>query len=134
MPRHRHRFQTELSVVLEGRGRLRVEGTLLELAPLSAGLVDPDSLRQVFNDTDAAATWLIVGAPPEQITISDELYAAEHRRLYPGATTRAAEADVWGRPMCGWLGVIAEDLDVPGALEHWVQIGVAYARTLAAKS
>ena len=61
MPRHRHRIHTELYVVLEGRGRLRVEGTLLELARLSAVLVDPDSLRQVFNDTDAAATWLIVG-------------------------------------------------------------------------
>jgi quercetin dioxygenase-like cupin family protein len=87
MPRHRHRFQTELYVVLEGRGRLRVEGTLLELASTSAVLVDPDSLRRVFNDTDAAATLLIVGAPPEQITISDELHATEHRHLYPGGIT-----------------------------------------------
>jgi hypothetical protein len=50
------------------------------------------------------------------------------------ATTRAEAAVMRGRPMRGWLRVIAEDLEVPGALEHWVQIGVAYARTLPAKS
>ncbi|MBA2516183.1 MAG: cupin domain-containing protein [Solirubrobacterales bacterium] len=63
--RHRHRGQTELYVVLEGAGRLRVDGELLELEPLSAVLVSADSVRQVFNDSDADQLWLIVGAPPE---------------------------------------------------------------------
>ena len=28
-------------------------------------LVEPGSMRQVFNDTDADALWLVVGAPQE---------------------------------------------------------------------
>jgi quercetin dioxygenase-like cupin family protein len=63
--RHRHRGEYELYVVLEGTGRIRVDEDLLTLAPLSALLVEPESLRQVFNDTDADALWLVAGAPPE---------------------------------------------------------------------
>ncbi|HEX7289782.1 MAG TPA: cupin domain-containing protein, partial [Conexibacter sp.] len=53
--RHRHPVQAELYVVLEGTGRMRVADELLTLAPLSAVLVEPRTLRQVFNDTDADA-------------------------------------------------------------------------------
>ena len=63
--RHRHVRQTELYVVLEGTGRIRVDGDLLTLEPLSALLVEPRSVRQVFNDTGADALWLVVGAPAE---------------------------------------------------------------------
>ena len=63
--RHRHRTQTELYVLLEGSGRLRVDGDLLTLEPLSAVLVEPASVRQLFNDTSADQLWLVVGAPPE---------------------------------------------------------------------
>ena len=63
--RHRHRTQAELYVVLEGTGRIRVDGELLTLSPHSAVLVEPDSIRQPFNDTDADQLWLIVGAPAE---------------------------------------------------------------------
>jgi quercetin dioxygenase-like cupin family protein len=63
--RHRHRRTEELYVLLEGTGRIRVEGELLTLDPLSAVLVEPETLRQPFNDTDADQLWLIVGAPPE---------------------------------------------------------------------
>jgi uncharacterized cupin superfamily protein len=63
--RHRHRTQVELYVLLEGTGRIRTDDELLTLAPLSAVLVDPASVRQLFNDTDADQLWLIVGAPPE---------------------------------------------------------------------
>jgi len=63
--RHRHRTQAELYVLLEGAGRIRVDGELLTLASHSAVLVEPGSIRQVFNDTDADQLWLIVGAPPE---------------------------------------------------------------------
>jgi quercetin dioxygenase-like cupin family protein len=63
--RHRHRAETELYVVLEGTGRIRVGGDLLTLEPLSSLLVEPGTLRQVFNDTEADALWLVVGAPPE---------------------------------------------------------------------
>ena len=64
--RHRHVAQSELYVVLEGTGRMRIaDQDPLNLEPLSAVLVEPRTLRQVFNDTDADALWLVVGAPRE---------------------------------------------------------------------
>jgi uncharacterized cupin superfamily protein len=63
--RHRHRDQHELYVVLEGTGRMRVEDELLTLAPHSAVLVTPDSVRQLFNDGDADVLWLVAGSPVE---------------------------------------------------------------------
>jgi quercetin dioxygenase-like cupin family protein len=63
--RHRHRATTELYVVLEGTGRLRVANELLTLKPLSAALVEPDVIRQPFNDTEEDQLWLVVGAPKE---------------------------------------------------------------------
>ena len=63
--RHRHRTTTELYVVLEGRGRMRVDEDLHTLEPLSAVLVEARTVRQIFNDTDADQLWLVVGAPPE---------------------------------------------------------------------
>jgi uncharacterized cupin superfamily protein len=80
--RHRHLAQSELYILLEGTGRIRIDGELFTLAPLSAALVEADGLRQLFNDTDAVQLWLVVGAPPEQantLEMSEELLA----RLYP---------------------------------------------------
>jgi quercetin dioxygenase-like cupin family protein len=69
--RHRHRAQHELYVVLSGTGRMRVDGELLTLAPLSAVLVGPETVRQVFNDTDGEALWLVVGTPAEAANTLD---------------------------------------------------------------
>ncbi len=80
--RHRHRSQHELYVVLSGTGRMRADGELLTLEPLSAVLVDPATVRQVFNDTDAEALWLVVGAPAEAantLEMTPELLA----EIYP---------------------------------------------------
>ena len=80
--RHRHLDQTELYVVIEGTGRMRVDEESLTLDPLSAVLVDPESVRQLFNDTDREALWLVLGAPPEvgnTLEMSEELLA----KLYP---------------------------------------------------
>jgi uncharacterized cupin superfamily protein len=63
--RHRHVVQHELYVVLEGTGRIRVGDDLLTLEPLSSLIVEPETVRQIFNDTGADALWLIVGAPLE---------------------------------------------------------------------
>jgi quercetin dioxygenase-like cupin family protein len=63
--RHRHRDTVELYVLLEGSGRIRVGADLLTLEPLSAVLVEPETVRQPFNDTDGDQLWLVVGAPPE---------------------------------------------------------------------
>jgi uncharacterized cupin superfamily protein len=80
--RHRHLAQHELYLLLEGRGRMRIDGELLTLAPLSAVLVEPDSLRQVFNDTEEGALWLVVGAPPEAANTLD-MTAEQLARIYP---------------------------------------------------
>jgi uncharacterized cupin superfamily protein len=80
--RHRHRTQTEVYVLLEGRGRLRVDDDLLTLTPTSAVAVDPESVRQVFNDTDADQLWLIIGAPAEPAPTTDDI-----PYMYPDGTT-----------------------------------------------
>jgi quercetin dioxygenase-like cupin family protein len=80
--RHRHRSQHELYVVLAGTGRMRVEEELLTLAPLSAVLVEPQTVRQVFNDTETEALWLVVGTPSEAantLEMTPELLA----EIYP---------------------------------------------------
>lgn len=80
--RHRHARTTEMYVLLEGTGRVRVDGELLTLSPLSALLVEPESVRQVFNDSDAEQLWLIVGAPHEAANTL-EMTAETLAFLYP---------------------------------------------------
>jgi uncharacterized cupin superfamily protein len=80
--KHRHQRQEELYVLLEGQGRIRVDEEALELAPFDALLVQPDSVRQVFNDTNAEALWLVVGAPPEPANTL-EMSEAQLRQHYP---------------------------------------------------
>jgi uncharacterized cupin superfamily protein len=80
--RHRHVAQTELYVVLEGTGRIRIGDELHTLAPLSSAVVEPELARQVFNDTDADVLWLVAGAPPElanTLEMTPELLAT----IYP---------------------------------------------------
>jgi quercetin dioxygenase-like cupin family protein len=84
--RHRHFEQAELYVVLEGTGRMRVGDDALTLAPLSAVAVEPATVRQVLNDTDQDALWLVAGAPPEAantLEMTRERLAA----LYPDGPT-----------------------------------------------
>jgi len=80
--RHRHSEQTELYVVLEGTGRIRIGDELHSVAPLSTLLVEPDEVRQVFNDTAEDVLWLVVGTPRElanTLAMTPEQLAA----LYP---------------------------------------------------
>jgi quercetin dioxygenase-like cupin family protein len=80
--RHRHFGEHELYVVLEGTGRVRVDDQPLTLEPLSALLVEPETVRQVFNDTDQDALWLVVGAPPDTMNTL-EMTPEVLERLYP---------------------------------------------------
>jgi uncharacterized cupin superfamily protein len=80
--RHRHLRQTEVYVVLEGTGRIRVADQLLTLEPLSAVLVEPGTVRQVFNDTNADALWLVVGTPREQANTL-EMAPEQLAQMYP---------------------------------------------------
>lgn len=80
--RHRHLTQHELYVVIEGTGRLRVDDELLTLPRLSTVLVEPDTIRQVFNDTAAEALWLVVGTPSEAAN-SLEMTPEQLAHIYP---------------------------------------------------
>jgi quercetin dioxygenase-like cupin family protein len=81
--RHRHLEQEELYVLLEGTGRVRIDGEEpLTLAPLDTLLVEPGSVRQLFNDTGEEQLWLVVGAPPEAANTL-EMSERQLRELYP---------------------------------------------------
>ena len=80
--KHRHIETTELYLLLEGTGRLRIGDEVLTLGPMDAVAVEPDTVRQPFNDTDSDQLWLVVGAPNEAantLEMSEETIAT----LYP---------------------------------------------------
>ena len=81
--KHRHFEMHELYVLLEGPGRMRVDEELLSLEPHSAVLVEPEHTRQLFNDGDADALWLVVGAPREAVTSTLEMSAEQLEFMYP---------------------------------------------------
>jgi quercetin dioxygenase-like cupin family protein len=81
--RHRHRSQEELYLLLEGTGRVRIdEDEPLTLEPLDSLLVEPGSVRQLFNDTEADQLWLVAGAPLEGANTL-EMSEERLRELYP---------------------------------------------------
>jgi quercetin dioxygenase-like cupin family protein len=82
--RHRHHEQEELYVLLEGIGRVRIDDEEpLTLEPMDTLLVEPGSVRQLFNDTDADQLWLVVGAPPESVTSTLEMDEELLSFMYP---------------------------------------------------
>ena len=80
---HRHFTQEELYVLLEGEGRVRLEDEVLTLQPLDTLLVEPDTARQLFNDTEGEQLWLVVGAPREGISSTLEMSEEQLRQMYP---------------------------------------------------
>jgi quercetin dioxygenase-like cupin family protein len=81
--KHRHFEMHELYVLLEGEGRVRVDEEVLTLRPLSALLVEPEHVRQLFNDTDTDALWLVVGAPREGVASTLEMTEEQLAAMYP---------------------------------------------------
>jgi uncharacterized cupin superfamily protein len=81
--KHRHGQQEELYVLLEGKGRVRIGDEVLAMEPFDALLVDPHTIRQPFNDTDADQLWLVVGAPPEPVSSTLEMSEEQLRAMYP---------------------------------------------------
>jgi mannose-6-phosphate isomerase-like protein (cupin superfamily) len=81
---HRHVDQDEMYFVLEGTGRIRVGGETLTIPRYGAVLVEPSSLRQVFNDTADEVLWLICGAPRhEPVADKRDLYPEDPLQLPP---------------------------------------------------
>jgi 2-hydroxychromene-2-carboxylate isomerase/quercetin dioxygenase-like cupin family protein len=105
---HRHFGETELYVLLAGRGRIRIAGEVHTLAPLSAALVEPEVERQLFNDSDAEALWLVAGAPPE---------AADTLRMTPETLAH----------MYPHGPLVAPPELAPGTPELFIDVGSPYA-------
>ncbi|HSS31761.1 MAG TPA: cupin domain-containing protein [Solirubrobacterales bacterium] len=80
--KHRHLLTEELYVLIEGEGRVRIGEEVLTVAPLDALLVEPETARQLFNDTEADQLWLVFGAPPEAANTL-EMSEETIRTLYP---------------------------------------------------
>jgi uncharacterized cupin superfamily protein len=80
--KHRHIETEELYVLIEGEGRVRLGEEVLTVAPLDALLVEPETARQLFNDTEADQLWLVFGAPPEAANTL-EMNEETIRTLYP---------------------------------------------------
>ncbi|HET9121846.1 MAG TPA: cupin domain-containing protein [Solirubrobacterales bacterium] len=98
--KHRHFEAHELYVLVEGPGRMRVGDELLTLEPLSAVLVEPEHLRQLFNDGDRDALWLVVGAPREAVTSTLEMSEEQLSRMYPDGP-RALPPELGGGQLDG---------------------------------
>ena len=81
--KHRHYATTEIYVLLEGSGRIRIGDEVLTLSPLDALLVEPDTVRQPFNDTDADQLWLVMGAPNEAVASTLEMTPEMLAHMYP---------------------------------------------------
>ena len=85
---HKHIRQEEFYFVLEGTGRLRVGDETLTVPKYGGVLVGPDQLRQVFNDTDAEALWLIIGAPEELAFLQGSKSKMDLSLIYPTDPTQ----------------------------------------------
>ena len=81
--KHRHFKMHELYILLEGEGRMRVDDELITLEPLSAVLVEPEHVRQLFNDADSDALWLVAGAPREGVSSTLEMSERQLSAMYP---------------------------------------------------
>jgi uncharacterized cupin superfamily protein len=81
--KHRHFTQEEFYILLEGEGRVRIDDEVLTLAPMDTLLIEPETVRQIFNDTDSDQLWLVVGAPQESITSTLDMSEEQLRHMYP---------------------------------------------------
>jgi quercetin dioxygenase-like cupin family protein len=80
--KHRHLQQVELYVVIEGTGRIRIDDESMTLPALSSLVIQPETVRQLFNDTKAETLWLVVGAPAEAANTL-EMTNEQLATLYP---------------------------------------------------
>ena len=80
---HKHVRSEEFYFVLEGTGRMRIGDETLTVPKYGGVLVGPEQLRQVFNDTNDEALWLIVGAPEELEFLQGSKSEIDLSLIYP---------------------------------------------------
>lgn len=77
---HRHVRAEEFFFVVEGTGRIRVDGQTITVPRLGGVWVAPAVLRQIFNDTDSETLWLVVGSPDAELAPHE---AGNMKLFYP---------------------------------------------------
>ncbi|MCB1227385.1 MAG: cupin domain-containing protein, partial [Verrucomicrobiales bacterium] len=85
---HRHITSEEFFFVLEGTGRIRIDGQTYTLQKHEGIHVWPHQMRQVFNDTDETVLWLITSAPDQETPPGEKpdlqkFYPTDPRQLPP---------------------------------------------------
>lgn len=64
---HRETAQEELYYLVDGPGRMRIDGELIDVPDGAIVRLPPETPRQVLNDTgESDHVWLILGAPAEK--------------------------------------------------------------------
>jgi len=58
-------------------------------------LVGPESMRQVFNDTDAEVLWLIIGAPEKEFADGESFDLKRFWPVDPTQLPKEMEGVVW---------------------------------------
>ena len=92
---HRHIKAEEFYFVVEGTGRIRVDGETLTVPKHGGLLVGPKSLRQVFNDTDTETLWLIVGAPDNEFEPGESFDLSWFYPVDPTQLPKELEGAAW---------------------------------------
>ena len=62
---------------------MRVDDEVITLERHSAVLVEPEHVRQLFNDSGEDALWLVVGAPREGVSSTLEMSEEQLAAMYP---------------------------------------------------
>jgi len=88
MTLHQHPRMEEFYFLLEGVGRIRINDETITVEKFGGVFVGPRFLRQVFNDSEEEALWLIVGAPETEFGPGEKpdkslFYPTDPRQLPP---------------------------------------------------
>ncbi|MFC7233502.1 cupin domain-containing protein [Saliphagus sp. GCM10025308] len=69
MSHHRQTEQEEVYFVVQGPGRISIDGTDRDVPEGTLLRIPPETPRQIFNDTADEHVWYVVGAPPSKTTV-----------------------------------------------------------------
>ncbi len=92
---HKHVRAEEFYFVVEGVGRIRIGEETLTVPKHGGVLVGPESMRQVFNDTDAEVLWLIIGAPDKEFESSESFDIKLFWPVDPKQLPKELDGVVW---------------------------------------
>jgi mannose-6-phosphate isomerase-like protein (cupin superfamily) len=95
MTLHPHPKMEEFYFVLEGIGRIRINEQTITVKKYGGVLVGPNLLRQVFNDTESEALWLIVGAPEAELEPGQEIDKTVYYPTDPKQLPKELDGAVW---------------------------------------